>query len=244
VEEHGPITRLEFREVVAVVQEVPLETFIGPSAEARLQDLAWVGPRACRHEEVVERVMRHSPVFPARFGTLFSAPQQVEALLESHYGAVLTFLDHVADKEEWAVKGLVDRAAAEARLLAEADLAEASSPGTRYLLERRGQARAEKRVNSWLREASAGIAARLESSAVGSTPLRALPRETSGREADIAFNWAFLVLRRSRGDFRVQVEGLSAGHLGQGLRLELSGPWPPYSFCPSLGAPEKVDSPR
>ena len=34
-------------------------------------DLAWVAPRVCRHEAVIEEAMRQSPVLPARFATLF-----------------------------------------------------------------------------------------------------------------------------------------------------------------------------
>jgi hypothetical protein len=35
--------------------------FCGESADAHLQDLAWLGPRVCRHEAVIEEVMRQAP---------------------------------------------------------------------------------------------------------------------------------------------------------------------------------------
>lgn len=236
MEEHNPIARLEFREVVAVIQEVPLEMFTGPSAEARLQDLAWVGPHACRHEEVVERAMQHSSVLPARFGALFSSLESLEALVEDHYEAILHFLGYADDKEEWAVKGLLDREEAQRRWgVAESqEEAPSASPGRRYLMEQRHRVQAAQEVSSWARETDLALAAELERCAADFRRLRSLSQETSGRGTEMVFNWAFLVANRDREAFRGQVEKLGAEQASRGLVLELSGPWPPYSFCPSL----------
>ncbi|MBI2200221.1 MAG: GvpL/GvpF family gas vesicle protein, partial [Candidatus Rokubacteria bacterium] len=52
-------------------------------------------------------------------------------------------------------------------------------------------------------------------------------------------NWAFLVPRSRVDDFRARIQRINAEHAPHGLVLDLSGPWPPYSFCPSL-EPEPV----
>lgn len=234
-EDRNPLFQLAFKDVVAVLSRVPLEEFCGPAAEARLQDLTWVGPRACRHEAVIEQMMRRSPVFPARFGALFSSLERLERLMETHYDTISEFLDYTADKEEWGVKGLLDRARAEGYLLASASRSSTppSSPGARYLLERRRWAEADKQLKSWVKAAVASIAQDLQHRAVGSRSLKTLPHVPE-RGRDVVFNGAFLVLRSVRGDFCDQVEQLSAEHFDRGLSLGLSGPWPPYNFSPSL----------
>lgn len=233
--EGRPVTAWAFREIAALGQPLPIEAFAGPEAEEHLQDLAWVGPRACRHEELVERAMQFSPVLPARFGTLFSSLESLKALVDNHCEAILRFLEYAADKEEWAVKGLLDREEAQRHFLAAAGVLP-SSPGTRYLMEQRHRAQAAREVKSWVSQISLTLAARLERQAVDFRPLRPLARQTSGREQEMVFNWAFFVARRDREAFRLQVEELSAAQASQGLVLELSGPWPPYHFCPSLAA--------
>lgn len=235
LDERSPVSSWAFRDVVAVLSRAPLKAFCGPSGEAHLQDLTWVGPRACRHEEVIERTMRHSPVFPARFGTLFSSLERLERLLETHYDTVSAFLNYAADKEEWGVKGLLDEAEAERHLLSAPSLALPSSPGARYLAERQRRAEVDRRLKSWAEGVGASVAEDLQGRAAESRSLRTLPREASGRDRSVAFNRAFLLLRSAREDFRLRVEQISAEHSAQGLTLELSGPWPPYSFCPSLG---------
>ena len=245
IDEQSPVSLGAFREVVAVLSRAPLGAFCGPSGEAHLRDLAWVGPRACRHEEVIERAMRCSPVFPARFGTLFSSVERLERLIEAHYDTVSGFLDSMIDKEEWGVKGLLCEAEAERHLLAPPS-ALPPSPGARYLLERGRRAEADRRLRSWVEAVGASVAEDLQGRAVACRGLRAVPRDVSGRDAHVAFNLAFLLLRSAREAFRLRVEQLSAEHASRGLTLELSGPWPPYSFCPSLdplaGAPREANA--
>jgi len=219
-----------------VFGKVALEEWAGPAAETHLQDLNWVGPRACQHEQVIERVMVQAPVFPLPFGTLFSALEPVHHLLEARREAIAGFLDFVVDKEEWAVKGFLDKKAAEVHLMTSDPSREMlpSSQGARYLLERRRRARVGRELKSWVKEAGALVSRALQDVAVDFRPLKILARQVSGRDLDMVFNWAFLLERNTRETFRTQVEQLDAQHAEQGLRLELSGPWPPYSFCPSL----------
>ena len=67
LDEAHPVAPWLYRDIVAVWSPVDLEAFYEPSAGDRLTDLAWIGPRTCRHETVIEGIMRHAPVFPARF---------------------------------------------------------------------------------------------------------------------------------------------------------------------------------
>jgi len=233
-----PLDLVPCRDVAAVVSAVRLDEFCGPSAEARMRDLAWVGPRAWRHEEVIERAMLASPVVPARFATLFSSRGRLAAWLAAHHDAIARALDRFADHEEWAVKGTLDRRQAEARLVAAAlgprDGAPAAAPGARYLEERRIRERVRQEVGAWLREVGAGIAAALRDHV---TDLREREIGAGGvlEGGDTrVLNWACLVPQEGLEDLRARIQRLNAGHAEDGLVLELSGPWPPYSFCPSL----------
>ncbi len=96
-------------EVAAVLSTVSTIEFCGPGAEERLRDLAWIGPRACRHQAVIVEVMRHSPALPAHFGTIFYSLQSLEDRLRTQHLSIVHFLDRMADKEEWGVKVLCDR---------------------------------------------------------------------------------------------------------------------------------------
>jgi hypothetical protein len=47
-------------------------------------------------------------------------------------------------------------------------------------------------------------------------------------------NWAFLVPRGAVADFQARVQQAARDHGRHGLLFEYTGPWPPYSFSPSL----------
>jgi len=238
VDGEHPLSLISFKDVVAVVSAVRVDDFLGPAAETRMRDLAWMGPRACRHEEVVERAMRSSPVMPARFAALFSSRESLATWLEKHHDAISRALDQFADHEEWAVKGTLDRRKAEARFLAAAlarqGSALSSSPGARYFEERRLHAGIGQDLDAWLKEVGAGIARALLDHAVEFRERAIVSGEAPDEAGARILNWAFLVPRSGVDDFVARVQRTNDEHAEHGLVLAVSGPWPPYSFCPSL----------
>jgi len=233
------VSQWTFMGITAVFSKASLEEYCGPAAESRMKDLSWIGPRAFRHEEVVQRVMCYSPVLPARFGTIFLSMDSLENLLKMHASTISQFLDHVAEKEEWSVKGLLDNAKAKEKLYSEITTDEAEhlaslSPGARYFQEKRIQDKARKELKSWLKHVLNSIATPLIGFASEYIECKLLSREATGRDLDMVSNWAFLVPRNSVKDFHNRVEQMNTAYLQHGLTLERSGPWPPYNFCPKL----------
>jgi hypothetical protein len=228
-----------FRNLVAIWSQVPLEEFSGPQAGSRMGDLSWVGPRACRHEAVVEEVMRFSPVLPAHFATVFSSLASLEGALHRHHDEILQFLDHIADQEEWAVKGLLHRSRVREEFLSrklaqEAPRLATLSPGRRYFHEQRLRVELEKDLNRWLGRVCQEMVQDLRGYAVDLCERRLLSREAPSRQGDLILNWAFLVPRSAVPEFKRRLEAANAHHGRRGLVFECTGPWPPYSFSPSL----------
>jgi len=239
LDNQNPLAQQRFQDISAILSEVSFEEFSGPSAEAKMKDLSWVAPRAIRHEEVIEQVMRFSPVLPVRFGTIFSSPQTLEVPLQKHHDLICKFLEEITDKEEWVLRALLDREKAKDKLLSSiltekaAELAELS-PGMRYLREQRIRTEIEKDLNRRLKAVSSKIAKELQESVTAFRERRLLSREITGNTCDMAFNWALLISRDALPDFKARIEQANTDYSKQGLLLELTGPWPPYSFAPSL----------
>lgn len=237
VDSRMPILLHRFSDVAAVISSIALDQFCGPSGERNMGDIGWVGPRAVRHEAVVEEVMRRSSVLPARFGTIFSSIESLEKLLPICRNKILDFLDHVADKEEWSVKGYIDSKKAKKKfydqtLAEETERLAALTPGLRYFQTKRIRNKIDKQLNSRLEEIVKEIGETMNAYASDIYQRKPLSRVAAGK--DMIMNWAYLVHRDSVADFCVQVDRMNAKHDHGGLSLELSGPWPPYSFCPSL----------
>ena len=225
----------------ALVGIVRIDDFCGPEAERRLSDLKWVSERAFGHERVVECGFRHGPVFPARFGTLFSSLGALDRFIEQNRHTILEFLDLVHGQDEWGIKTLLDRPAAMKWLIAAiADSAAGAppqSPGMRYLQERRAQAAAEKEMQVWLSRICESVASSLDRYATDRRQRKIIQEAELEVSGELVLNLAALVPHDRLAAFLALIENVNADHADQGLTFILNGPWPPYSFCPPLSMP-------
>jgi hypothetical protein len=237
-----PVSAHDCGNIGAVASEVELEEFCGESAEARLQDLAWLGPRACRHEAVIEEVMRQAPVLPLRFATLFTSVDAMRQSVLERREAANGFFVQFGDQQEWAVKGRLDRAEAMERpgRPAADEPAPAASAGARYFRERRIKVQWERDFNLHLKEFCRRVAAALGAQAGGFRERKVLAPVAEGTYDEVVLNWAFLLSPAALADFRARLEKFNRGEAFPGLTLALTGPWPPYSFAPDLAAGAKV----
>ncbi len=221
-------------ETGAVLGEVARDEFCGEAADERLRDLAWLAPRVCRHAAVVEEVMRQAPVLPARFATLFTSLDSLQRSVLDSQRAIAAFFAELGDKQEWAVKGLLDRAAALRALGAAGARGPGAASGTEYLQAKRIKSELDRDFNLRLKEFCRRAAAILGAQPGTFRERRILPTGSAGEDAEVVLNWAFLVAPAALDDFRLRLQRLNDGTAFPGLKLTLSGAWPPYSFAPNL----------
>jgi hypothetical protein len=226
------------RGVAAVVTSVRLADWDEATVATRMNDPNWLVPWAMTHQEVIEAHMALGPVLPVRFGAVFSSQAALCQYVEARAPVIQDFLDKIANLQEWAVKGFLDSDLTQAWLEANDDrLAERqrqlpASPGKRYFEEKRLQAEIRKRAQQWENGLSQTLGTELTAAEFDCCPLRARPSENGAEK--MVFHAAFLLPHPSVPDFQNRVRQLQSQYASQGLRLETTGPWPPYSFCPDL----------
>lgn len=235
--EDTPLRVLVHEDVAAVCCEVPLHDWTGEAGEAHLKDLSWLGPRALRHEEVIEQMMRASPALPLRFGCLFSSEAQLVELLRSKRTRIAAFIEKIANEEEWSLKGSLDLRACEEAMFA-ADPRAATLPaskGARYLMEQKLRKDAESAARAWVREAETAIAHALGGLVLARRSLRPTPRSAAEPALEGVFHWAILVPRGAEAELTKRLEPLAEQLSASGLHVSARGPWPAYNFVPHLG---------
>jgi hypothetical protein len=239
MDESHPLCTKAIADVVAVFSEVFLEDFCGPEACERLADLAWVAPRALRHEEVIMTIMRQAPVLPVRFGSVFSSLDALGSSLGRHRGALSRFFLDTAGQKEWTLKAFVDRPQAKsriitARLAVEKEQFAGLAPGKRYLLEQKIKGVVDREATLWLKKIADDIVMFFKEVSSASSEGRLVSQELTGRGDEMFFHAALLVPDRSVERLQRLTVEWNAGNESMGLHLESSGPWPPYRFTPVL----------
>ncbi|MEV8191979.1 GvpL/GvpF family gas vesicle protein [Rhodococcus pyridinivorans] len=215
--------------LTAVVGTVPLDDF-GEAALARnLEDLDWLERVARAHDSVVAGLARHFSVVPLRLATVCLDDERVRALLTEHREQFASALALVTGRTEWGVKAFADRKALTAAAAEAHAEGTGSGRGTAYLLRRRAQLAAQESIERDAAERAADIHDRLLR--VSAAGRRSAPTDPalSGSQEWMLLNGTYLVDDDRADEFYSEVEEL--GSLNPGIRLETSGPWPPYSFA-------------
>ncbi|MDP2046811.1 MAG: GvpL/GvpF family gas vesicle protein, partial [Deltaproteobacteria bacterium] len=114
------------------------------------------------------------------------------------------------------------------------------SPGKRYFEEQRLRAAGDQELQRWLKEVCRKLWADLRDFAAEVQERRLLSRESTGSDLDMVWNWALLIPSQAVGGFQARIQEVNTQYAHHGLRLEVTGPWPPYSFCPALDMEPEV----
>jgi Gas vesicle synthesis protein GvpL/GvpF len=231
VDAASPVFVLDDDGLGAIVSEVPLAEFGDEALRSNLEEVSWVAAKVRAHEDVLERAAREAPVLPLRFGTIYRSLDRVRDFLAGDRTDLASTLEQLRGKREWGVQSLVDRDrlgqavhASDPRAVELAEATEAKPAGTAYLgrkrLERHLEARADQLAARLAGEAHERLAAVAE---------RAVLEQTAGLKG------AYLVDEARDDDFRRVLEDVGREYEPFGIRFELTGPWPPYSFVEAAG---------
>jgi hypothetical protein len=233
------VIQRDFTGITAVVSQVPLNYFVGEEAETRLNDIEWVAPRALNHQRAIERIISLSPVLPAQFGVLFSSFENLEKFVEGNHTAISEFLELTADKNEWGVKAYWGKERAQERLM-ERDFAEHTrqvaqlSDGVRYFREKQLKVEIERKATDQLKKVLVDGSTKLSDMAFDARKRKIVNADSGEDGYELVANWTFLLALDRLDEFLAVLNNFNEENSVNGVYLQKSGPWPPYSFVPEL----------
>jgi Gas vesicle synthesis protein GvpL/GvpF len=222
--EDRPVEVVSMDNLAAVTAEVPVDGFRASGDDPDLSADGWLHKAVRAHEHVLERLCVQVTALPLRFGALYPSRDQVRAVLRARAEHLHAELDRVDGAAEWGVRA---RAPEPVHGREEPPSAEDASDGTQWMLRRRQAS--QKREHARLLRAN--IAAEIDndlSPHARETVIRACSRQ--GDPAAVAFDAVYLVPRSAQNRFHEAVDAVAARHADEGLRMEVTGPWPPYHF--------------
>jgi len=211
--------------LTAVVSTVDLEEFGEAALRRNLEDLGWLEGVVRTRDEVVNRIGRLTAVAPWRLATIMNDDDRVAKLLDTWRVELTESLERVEGCSEWSVKMY-------------ADLSERPAAGSGATEHETGTAYLQRRRTETARHADAAQSATVAADQIHLTlsqltaASRRLPpqdRRLTGHTGEMVLNGAYLVADAESQQFTSLVEELG-GDLSD-ARLDLNGPWPPYSFA-------------
>lgn len=228
----GPLT--------ALISEVPASRYGEPALTSHVEDLDWLTDTARAHHRVVEALARVTAVAPLRMGTVASDAAAVRDLLTTNRDRFGRVLERVRGRLEWGAKAyLIDTpvdtptgsptdTGTDTRTDPPTDTVGtgASGPGTAYLLRKRGQRDRARRALARATERAQRLHELLASHAVAAKTYPPQDPKLAGRPEPMVLNATYLVADSAADRLRAAAASFEADD----LRVELTGPWAPYSF--------------
>ncbi|MGK5555893.1 GvpL/GvpF family gas vesicle protein [Actinomadura kijaniata] len=238
----APVRPVHAGELTALVSTVDQGEFGEEALRANLEDLAFLEATARAHHQVVDLAAHAAPTAPVRIATLYRDDARIVEVLTRGRQQFTQVLDRVTGRSEWGVKAYAhpeayndpqdqpDQPGEPDQLEQVAGQAteSAQGAGTAYLLRRQRQRRQRQDASRRIAQQAEAIHAELADHAVATRHHPAQDPRLSGREGTQILNTAYLLDDE-------QVEGFTAVARAidqrlTGITVEVTGPWPPYSF--------------
>lgn len=217
------VRTLERRGLAAAVSDVDLDDFGAEALHRNLENLEWVANVAWVHDEVVKALASHAAVAPLRMVVVCLDDDSVRAKLDKMNDDIEEILSRIEHRVEWGVKAFVDGG--------QSSRAERAQPesGAAYLRRRRTELESSETADVAVATLADGLHGALDQEALASR--RHPPQDkTLGRyRGRMILNGSYLARAGEGGVWEDRIEHLRLRH--PEVRLELTGPWPPYSFA-------------
>lgn len=220
-----PVRSLAVGELTAVVQRMPEGDLTEDAWRRRMGEAREVERCALAHHEVVSAVAVAGPVAPLALATLYSGDERVTEAVEREADRFRSVLDRVSGHAEWGVK--VYATPADRTPRTPAGRSAPLRDGRAYLEHRRAQYRDRDRRWEDAVQVADGVERELRDVAAAVRRLRVhgpAVREPGPQ----LLNAACLVARGREPDLMTAVE---RARRRLGSRIEVTGPWVPYSFA-------------
>ncbi|MBD0694758.1 GvpL/GvpF family gas vesicle protein [Streptomyces sp. CBMA123] len=214
--------------LVAAVSPVPENDFHETALREHLEDLGWLETLARAHHSVIEELAARTTVLPLRLATVYLDEDRVRAMLRERQALFLDRLEHLAGHVEMGVKLYVDLAH-ETAAAPTPSPEQPLSPGRAYLHHRRAEQDSRDDARRAAEQAAERIATIARDHAVERARHHIQEGElATGPGANVS-NDAYLVPTAHVPAFRAELTRATDGLTG--VRVDVTGPWAPYSFA-------------
>jgi hypothetical protein len=213
-------------ELAAVVGSVDASRFDEEALTRDLADLGRLESLARAHHAVVAETARTHPTAPVRLATIYRDDDAVRRLLADRAAEFSAILKRVEGRWEWGVKAYVRPTTRPEEPDAGSPSPSTSDrPGTSYLLRRRADRDRGEQERERARTVADDLHRTLLTHAVAGRLFMLQDARLSGRSEEMVLNATYLVDVGKEDSFRSAVES------ADGAAVDLTGPWPPFSFA-------------
>lgn len=227
----------EVNSLYVTLKFVSEDEYSETNVKKNISNESWLDINVRKHLKVICDIMQTNTVIPFNFGTIYKSEDNLRDFLSTYSADFIDVLRHLANKEEWSVKvfcdkdKIIENISLFSQNVSDIELQiKSSTPGKAYILKKKKQDILEKEINCIYNNISKRVFTRLNELPDEYCLHSILPVELSEKNIDMIVNATFLIKIEQTDNFLKLADNLIAEHENIGLLMEITGPWPPYSF--------------
>jgi Gas vesicle synthesis protein GvpL/GvpF len=244
IDQQNKVYPVEGRDMYVMVSEIDVDVFQSRVKVlfSELSKNAGTAPDGLEallqaHENVVAALMKNTTVVPYKFGTILRDEQAAVQMLLDDEEKFNHLLSKCSGRAEWGLKIYGDHqefmervARTEPEFKTLEEKRETLSKGAAYLFSKKIEQEVKSNAVARLARISESIFHELAQCAYEAKLNKTLPQKLTKKKKEMLLNAVYLVERENTADFCEQGKRLAGKYEAMGLELDVSGPWPPYSF--------------
>ncbi|MEW6623885.1 MAG: GvpL/GvpF family gas vesicle protein [Bacillota bacterium] len=232
-----PVYVINYAAFGAAVSKVSLAEFGEDALHENIQNnLKWVENKARSHSFIIEVLSDNHDVIPFRFCTIYNNEHNILKMLQNQYSQFCELLEKINNKSEWTLKVICNIEKFNAKIVQEKSLELdrqllSKSRGAAYLLKKKFDALIKEEVENCLTSSVNSIYNSVavkfgEDIVVDNNPVH----ETADKNIRCLQKWSLLINKNHKDSFLGKIQEINRTISQEGLYIDLTGPWPPYSF--------------
>ncbi|WP_083446621.1 GvpL/GvpF family gas vesicle protein [Priestia koreensis] len=235
-EEH--VYTIPINDVTAVVCLLNSDKYSEEILQQKMEnDMDWLKEKAFHHHETLAALYSGYTVIPLKFGTIYNSEESLKETIAPKNNVVIHTFETLKRHEEWNMKVYCDDQKLMQHVTDHDEVVEQkrqeieSLPKGRQYFEKK---KLDKFISQQLEEEKyrlcKSVHDQLLQYATNEAVKKNWGKDMTGLQESMVWNSAFMLPKEAIEEFLEEIKKSEPALLEKGLRVEVSGPWPPYHF--------------
>ncbi len=233
---NGKLYSIECCGLYAIVGDVSLEEYGEEAMADKGEDVEWLKEKAVMFMDIILKIHTLSNVIPMKFLTIFHSEERVKNIITENLELFIHSFERINNRDELSVKIYCDGKKYKDKVMGEEidgfEKSLAGKPkGAAFFLKKKFDSELDDRINNRICSIANSFIESLNSFAVEMKSNKIIAKEITGISTPMRLNCAFLIDKEKQEQFASKIDELKSQNKENGFMIEMSGPWPPFSFC-------------
>lgn len=233
---NGKLYSIENSGLYAIVSNVDLEQYGEVAMAEKGEDVDWLKEKAVMFMNIILEINALSSIIPMKFLTIFIAEERVKDIITENYELFIHNFSKINNREELSVKIYCDDKKYKENVMgdeiANFEKSLVGKPkGAAFFLKKKFDGELDDKIQSRICNLANEFTENIKSLAIEMKSNKILAKEITEISTPMIINCAFLVDNDKQEQFSEKIDELKVSYEDNGFIIELSGPWPPFSFC-------------